>query len=98
MNIKLPSQDINTNRRFYSLDGTPIIIDFTQTPEEIPVAAFRLGTQDRGFIWLPLEQDLFLGTFADGKEVNKGEFFGEVLPAFTESRAPGGSSELDFAR
>lgn len=88
MNIDLPRQSEEAARRFFSLDGTPVIIDFIKdSDDDTPTAAYRLGTDKGGFLWRPLEEDLFLETFRDGKEVELFDFVHDVIPAFTDSRA-----------
>lgn len=75
-------------RKYYSNDGTPIIIDFSQENDgQEPVAAYRLGAVEDGFQWLPLEDELFLETMADGKEQRQYQFE-DTLREFIGIRTP----------
>lgn len=97
MSIELPEQINGTARRFYSLDGTPVLIDFQMAAGELPVSAYRLGTEKGGFVWKELEEDLFLETFRDGKEVDMFDFMDDVVPNFVSIRSPqAGHGRFDF--
>ncbi len=94
MDIQLPDQVEGSNRRFFSNDGTPIIIDYTENGE--PLAAHRLGTQDGGFKWRPLEEDVFLELYNEGHEIHDMYDFDDVIEAFVEARMPSTDQGMDL--
>lgn len=94
MEIQLPDQVEDSDRRLFSNDGTPIVIDYTQDGE--PLAAYRLGTQDGGFKWHPLEEELFLELYNEGHEIYDIDRFDDVIEAFVETRMPSTNQGMDL--